>query len=293
MKFQTMQNNLKNIVLNWSSPHSRKLPVCADSPIVMGVLNVSRDSFSDGGKYLEIDSALAQCKKMIEQGAEIIDIGAESTRPNATRISSQDELSLLLPALKEIRNAFGEIAISVDTYKPEVAQIAIENGADIINDVQTELENGICKMAQVASKLNCPMIATHNSRTENHDGDFFENLKSGMMLRVQALEKSGLDRSQIVIDAGVGFGKTRNENFEIVARLSELRELALPVLLGVSRKSMFAEFAGDDMDLRDVATSVVSAMATMMNSADILRVHNVASTITSIKTAKEILKWTK
>ena len=288
-----MQNNLKNIVLNWSSPHSRKLPVCADSPIVMGVLNVSRDSFSDGGKYLEIDSALAQCKKMIEQGAEIIDIGAESTRPNATRISSQDELSLLLPALKEIRNAFGEIAISVDTYKPEVAQIAIENGADIINDVQTEVEDGICKMAQVASQLNCPMIATHNSRTENHDGDFFENLKSGMMLRVQALEKSGLDRSQIVIDAGVGFGKTRNENFEIVARLSELRELALPVLLGVSRKSMFAEFAGDDMDLRDVATSVVSAMATMMNSADILRVHNVASTITSIKTAKEILKWTK
>ena len=288
-----MQNNLKNIVLNWSSPHSRKLPVCADSPIVMGVLNVSRDSFSDGGKYLEIDSALAQCKKMIEQGAEIIDIGAESTRPNATRISAQDELSLLLPALKEIRNAFNEVAISVDTYKPEVAQIAIENGADIINDVQTELENGICKMAQVASKLNCPMIATHNSRTENNVGDFFENLKNGMMLRVQALEKSGLDRSQIVIDAGVGFGKTRNENFEIVARLSELRELGLPILLGVSRKSMFAEFTGDDMQLRDVATSVISAMATMMNSADILRVHNVASTITSIKTAKEILKWTK
>ena len=280
-------------MLNWSSPHSRKLPVCADSPIVMGVLNVSRDSFSDGGKYLEIDSALAQCKKMIEQGAEIIDIGAESTRPNATRISAQDELSLLLPALKEIRNAFNEVAISVDTYKPEVAQIAIENGADIINDVQTELENGICKMAQVASKLNCPMIATHNSRTENNVGDFFENLKNGMMLRVQALEKSGLDRSQIVIDAGVGFGKTRNENFEIVARLSELRELGLPILLGVSRKSMFAEFTGDDMQLRDVATSVVSAMATMMNLADILRVHNVASTITSIKTAKEILKWTK
>lgn len=288
-----MQNSSKNIALNWSSPHSRKLPVCADSPIVMGVLNVSCDSFSDGGKYLEIDSALAQCKKMIEQGAEIIDIGAESTRPNATRISAQDELSLLLPALKEIRNAFNEVAISVDTYKPEVAQIAIENGADIINDVQTELENGICKMAQVASKLNCPMIATHNSRAENNVGDFFENLKNGMMLRVQALEKSGLDRSQIVIDAGVGFGKTRNENFEIVARLSELRELGLPILLGVSRKSMFAEFTGDDMQLRDVATSVVSAMATMMNLADILRVHNVASTITSIKTAKEILKWTK
>ena len=137
------------------------------------------------------------------------------------------------------------------------------------------------------------MIATHNSRAENNVGDFFENLKNGMMLRVQALEKSGLDRSQIVIDAGVGFGKTRNENFEIVARLSELRELGLPILLGVSRKSMFAEFTGDDMQLRDVATSVVSAMATMMNLADILRVHNVASTITSIKTAKEILKWTK
>ena len=125
-----MQNCSKNIALKWSSPHSRKLPTSTDTPIVMGVLNVSLDSFSDGGKYLEIESALAHCQKMILGGAEIIDIGAESTKPTATPISAEDELSLLLPRLKEIRNAFPDIAISIDSYKPEVARIAIENGAE-------------------------------------------------------------------------------------------------------------------------------------------------------------------
>lgn len=280
-------------MLKWSSPHSRKLPDSTNTPIVMGVLNVSHDSFSDGGKYLEIDSALAQCNKMIAEGAEIIDIGAESTRPNAQKISAEDELSLLLPALKEIRITYPDIAISVDTYKPEVARLAIETGADIINDVQTEIKNGLCPMAQLASQMKCPMIATHNSRNEKLAGDFFENLKKGIADRLLSLEKSGLDSSQIVIDAGVGFGKTRDENFEIVARLAELRCFGYPILLGVSRKSMFAEIAGDNMDMRDCATSTISAIATLMSSADILRVHNVASTITSIKTAKEILKWTK
>jgi dihydropteroate synthase len=288
-----MQKSSKNIVLKWSSPHSRKLPDSADTPIVMGVLNVSRDSFSDGGKYLEIDSALAHCQRMIFGGAKIIDIGAESTKPTATPISADEELSLLLPHLKEIRNAFPDIAISVDTYKPDVARVAIENGADIINDVQTKCENGFCQMAKLASTLSCPMIATHNSRDENFVGDFFENLKNGICERLQCLKNSGLSENQIIIDAGVGFGKSRDENFEIVARLSELRCLGLPILLGVSRKSMFADFTGDDMQLRDFATATISAIATLSGSADILRVHNVDATITSIKTTNEILKWTK
>lgn len=259
----------------------------------MGVLNVSRDSFSDGGKYLEIDSALAHCQQMILSGAKIIDIGAESTKPTATPISADEELSLLLPHLKEIRNAFPNIAISVDTYKPDVARVAIENGADIINDVQTKCENGFCQMAKLASTLSCPMIATHNSRDENFVGDFFENLKNGICERLQCLKNSGLSENQIIIDAGVGFGKSRDENFEIVARLSELRCLGLPILLGVSRKSMFADFTGDDMQLRDFATATISAIATLSGGADILRVHNVDATITSIKTTNEILKWTK
>lgn len=288
-----MQKSSKNIVLKWSSPHSRKLPDSADTPIVMGVLNVSLDSFSDGGKYTNVDVALQHCQNMISEGAKIIDIGAESTKPNATQVSIDDELSLLLTPLKKIRKAFADVAISVDTYKPEVARIAIENGADIINDVQTKCENGVCKMAELASQLGCPMIATHNCRCEKLSGDFFENLKKGISERVKCLKKSGLSDTQIIIDAGVGFGKTRDENFEIVARLAELRSLGLPILLGVSRKSMFADIAGDDMRLRDFATSIVSALATQFQSADILRVHDVGGTITSIKTTKEILKWTK
>ncbi len=279
--------------LKWNSPHSRALPTSTEFPIVMGVLNVSRDSFSDGGKYLLPELALSRCEQMISEGAQIIDIGAESTRPKAKKLSLEDELSLLIPRLKFIRENFSQIPISVDTYKPEVARKAIELGADIINDVVSFSENGHCPMASLAANLNCPMIATRNSREASQKGLSFDSLKNSTEEFLNTLRNSGLCDSQIVLDAGVGFGKTRDVNFEIVARLGELRSFGIPLLLGVSRKSMFAEITGNDIELRDVSTAMVSAFTCFSRSVDILRVHNISANIAAMKTFMEIFKWTK
>ncbi len=279
--------------LKWISPHGRKLPSSSQFPIIMGVLNVSRDSFSDGGKYLLQEAAMAQCEKMIVDGAQIIDIGAESTRPNAKKLSLEDELSLLIPHLKIIRSNFPKIPISVDTYKPEVAKVAIELGADIINDVESQTVGENCPMAILASQLGSPMIVTRNSRGKNEESVSFDSLKKSTSEFLNRIRNSGLPDSQIVLDAGVGFGKTRDVNFEIVARLGELRSFGIPLLLGVSRKSMFAEIAGENIALRDTATSAVSAFTFFNRSVDILRVHDVSMNIVAMKTFMEILKWTK
>jgi len=289
-----MQQCLKAAPLLWNSPHGRRLPAGGGAPILMGVLNVSRDSFSDGGKYLEPEAAKAQFAKMIFEGAEIVDIGAESTRPDAQPLSAEEELELLLPRLSALRKEFPDAPISVDTYKPEVARAAVEAGADIINDVRSEEVGGAIATAAEAARLGCPIILTHNCRGEKRSGeDFFEGLKISLAKKAAAAEKSGVPRSRIVLDPGVGFGKSAGENFEIVSRLGELGELGFPVLLGVSRKSMFAQICGSDMRLRDISTAAVSAFAAAMGSAQILRVHDVAASAAAIKTVLEILKWTK
>ncbi len=289
-----MLNNSKNISLKWTSPHGRELPKFSRTPIVMGILNVSNDSFSDGGKYRSVDAALAQCEKMVSEGASIIDIGAESTRPNAKPISSKEEIDLLIPHLEILRSTFSKVPISVDTYKPDVARLAIESGADIINDVVSLCENNICHMAGLATKLDCPMIVTHNSRNdENVEGDFIESLRNSIKLKLDCVKNSGLVDSQIVLDMGIGFGKTCDENFEIVARISEFKNFGLPILLGVSRKSMFANIASGDMRLRDFSTAVVSAYSALVGDVQILRVHDVAANVVAINTMKEIFKWTK
>ena len=263
------------------------------APLVMGVLNVSRDSFSDGGKYSDDASAVARAAEMLREGADIIDIGAESTRPDATALSAEDELALLLPRLKAVRAAFADVPISVDTYKGEVARIALENGADIVNDVFVKVEGGRCATAAAAAEFGCPIVLAHNCRGESGGGDFFASLVCGLGEKISAAEAEGVPRENIVLDPGFGFGKTVAQNFEAVARLGELRVLGCPILLGVSRKSSLGAVVGGDMDLRDDSTAAVSALATFAKSVDILRVHNVAKNVAAIKTASEILKWTK
>lgn len=262
-------------------------------PLVMGVLNVSADSFSDGGKYLSDESALEQAEKMLSEGAAIVDIGAESTRPNAKPLSREEELRLLIPKIRAVRAAFPKVLISVDTYKPEVAAEALVNGADIINDVLVGMENGRCPMGKVAADFKCPVIVMHNSRGEKIGGDFFADLKNGIEKRISAVEREGVSRDRIIIDPGFGFGKSVSQNFEIIARLAELRAFNCAVLLGVSRKSSLASIAGGDPEIRDTATAAVSAVSTFAKSADILRVHDVAKNVAAVRTANEILRWTK
>ena len=254
---------------------------------------MSADSFSDGGKYLTRDAALSHVAKMIEAGADIIDIGAESTRPEAKKLSASEEMKLLIGQLEAVRAEFSDIPISVDTYKPAVASEAVKSGADIINDVFAETDGDFYPMAAAAAELNCPLVITHNSRGAEITGDFFGAFMKKIGVLTGLAQNGGLSKSQIVIDPGVGFGKTADQNFEIMARLGELRKFGFPVLLGVSRKSSLARIVGEDFPSRDSATITVSALCAYNKWADILRVHDVAGNVAAVKTAKEILKWTK
>ncbi len=262
-------------------------------PVVMGILNVTPDSFSDGGKYASIDSALKKAGEMVDSGAEIIDIGAESTRPGAELVSEAEELARLIPAVEAVRAKFPDVALSADTYKPAVAAAAVGAGADIINDVVSDISGGY-KMAKVAAKFNCGLVITHNNRGAEIKADFFEKFLDNMRKKIDAALAAGVEAENIILDPGIGFGKTFSQNVELIARLKGLKKFGFPVLLGVSRKSMFSQIVGDDFSDRDDATAAVGAIAALNNFADILRVHDVKKTLNAVKTALTIKKiWTK
>lgn len=262
-------------------------------PVVMGILNVTPDSFSDGGKYASTDSALKKAGEMVDSGAEIIDIGAESTRPGAELVSEAEELARLIPAVEAVRAKFPDVALSADTYKPAVAAAAVGAGADIINDVVSDISGGY-KMAKVAAKLNCGLVITHNNRGAEIKADFFEKFLDNMRKKIDAALAAGVEAKNIILDPGIGFGKTFSQNVELIARLKGLKKFGFPVLLGVSRKSMFSQIVGDDFSDRDDATAAVGAIAALNNFADILRVHDVKKTLNAVKTALTIKKiWTK
>lgn len=260
-------------------------------PLIMGILNITPDSLSDGGKYFSAESALAHARKMVADGTDIIDIGAESTRPNAERVSAEDELARLVPAIRAVRSLFPNIPISADTYKPQVARAAIVAGADIINDVVSDESEGFA-MAKVAADLGCGLVITHNSRGEAESGGFFESLCSRLGEKIAAAVAAGVHRENIIADAGVGFGKTADGNVEIVARLGELRaRIGCSILLGVSRKSMFSKIVGDDFADRDDATAAITAISVFEKSADILRVHDVEKNVNALRTARALLAY--
>lgn len=233
--------------------------------LVMGILNITPDSFSDGGKYLSADAAIAQAKQLIDDGADIIDVGAESTRPGAVPISASEEITRLekiLPAIKKI-----SVPISIDTYKPEVAKFSLEHGADIINDVHG-LEDS--RMVDVAKKFDAHVIAMHSEKCS--DGDIIDDVKKFFR---RTLAK--FDSAQIVFDVGIGFGKTQEENLEIMRRLNELKILdgkEINLMVGVSRKSFIGQMTGLPINQRDEATGAACVWA-IMQGVNLVRVHNV------------------
>ena len=256
----------------------------------MGILNVGADSFSDGGMYSSVSAAVARAGEMLAQGADIIDIGAESTRPSARALGLEDELAALLPKLKAVRENFPSAPISVDTYKPEVARAAVEAGADIVNDVYAlRAPDGRYPAARAAADMGAPLVVAHCCRGETFSGGFFEFFMEGMKARLDCALAESLPACQIVADVGVGFGKTEEQNYELVRRLPEVGALGFPLLLGVSRKSMFASVAGESFALRDFATAAVSVFAALSRSCAILRVHDVAANLAAIKTALKLV----
>ena len=245
---------------------------------IMGILNVTPDSFSDGGKFINFSDAVSRGRKMIDEGADIIDIGGESTRPGALPVSAKDEMKRVIPVIKELSKIKGAV-ISIDTAKSKVAEEAVRAGASMINDVSALRFDK--KMAGVAGRHKVPVVLMHmlgnprtmqeNPRYEDLISDIISCLQNSISLAI----KGGVLKSRIIVDPGFGFGKTAEHNLEILRRLKELKVLGCPVLIGTSRKATIGRILNlpPDKRLEGTAATVVSAIA---NGADIVRVHDVA-----------------
>ncbi len=257
------------------------------TPQVMGILNITPDSFSDGGKFTEIGHALKQVQKMIDDGATIIDIGGESTRPGAIDVSEQDELARVIPILKAIKQRF-DVLVSVDTSKAAVMVAAIEAGADVINDVRA-LQNDGC-LAAVANS-NIPVCLMHMQglprSMQNNPvyNDVIFDIMQFFQQRINACVAAGIARERLILDPGFGFGKTLEQNFHLLANMSKFGKLGLPILAGLSRKSMIGTLLNRDVKQR-LAGSVSAAIIAAQQGANIIRVHDVQETVDALTVLK-------
>ena len=276
--------------------HSRGKSLRLDSPRLMGILNITPDSFSDGSLFFKMDAAIAQARKMIADGADWLDIGGESSGPDSTEITQDEELQRVIPLIKKIREG-SEIWISVDTWKSEVARKSLEAGADAVNDV-TALR-GDTEMVKVIAEYKVPVILMfskdRSARTSRQDSDYVDvvgTLKSFFSERLKFADSNGIDKSQIVLDPGMGFfisGKAKY-SFEIIQRISELHEFELPLLLGPSRKSFLAGVTkGRSLNFseRDIPCATVSSIA-LWQGVTLLRFHEVEQGRKLIDTIKAL-----
>ena len=252
-----------------------------DSPVVMGILNVTPDSFSDGGSYCQLDSAVKQAKTLLNQGAKIIDIGGESTRPGAPDVSLEDELDRVIPLVKALR-ASSDCIISIDTSKSEVMRQAIIAGADIINDVRALQEPGAIEvLAQYPEVAICLMHMQGQPRTMQsnpHYDDLFADINEFFAERLGACEQAGIQSERIILDPGFGFGKTLAHNYQILNKFDVFNQFKLPVIAGLSRKSMIGNLLNRDTNER-LAGSLAGALIAAQNGAKIIRVHDVQETV--------------
>ena len=241
-----------------------------ENAYVMGILNVTPDSFSDGGRYNSVDAAVAHAVQMVEDGADIIDIGAESTRPGHTHISAIDETARLLPALRAVRKAVN-VPISVDTYRASVAAEALANGADMINDIWGLTYDKA--LPGVLAHSGCPVCIMHN-RKEDTYRNFFPEWLDEMRDRIHLAKDGGIRDESIIIDPGIGFAKHFPEDTSAMLHLSDFCDLGYPVLLGVSRKRLIGSLTGLPVDERDEGTAAINVYG-YLAGARIFRVHNV------------------
>lgn len=262
----------------WKSPHGRSLPDWRQRTLLMGILNVTPDSFSDGGVALEPGQAAAKAVALQAAGADVIDLGAESTRPGASPVDPAEELRRLIPAIRAVRAALPKTPISADTYRPEVARAAIEAGADILNDVWGGARDSRrAGLGPVAAECGCPWILMHN-RAEPTAGDFWAECLGDLRAAVARAEDSGVARHQLWVDPGFGFGKTHAQNLEVLGRLGRLTALGLPVLLGTSRKSTLGQVLAEPDPLARGPGDAACATWGIALGAAMLRVHDVAAT---------------
>lgn len=239
---------------------------------IMGILNVTPDSFSDGGNYNQVDAALAQVKQLLEAGANVIDVGGESTRPGASFVSEEEEIQRVVPIIKAIKENF-DCLVSIDTYKTNTAKAALEAGADILNDVWAGLYDG--QMLKLAAERQVPIILMHNQAEEGYT-DIVTEVKNFLKERIEAALEAGIQPQHIWVDPGFGFAKDANDNLELLHGLEAITALGYPVLFGISRKRVVDHLLGGNTlaSQRDQATAALSAFA-IQKGCQMVRVHNV------------------
>jgi len=262
-----------------------------DHTVLMGIVNVTPDSFSDGGKFLDPALAVEHAVRIADEGAEILDVGGESTRPGADPVTAEEEWRRVEPVLKALRPKT-DAKISIDTYKPEIAAKALTLGADMVNDV-TGLRDEA--MVRVVAAEHVPVVIMHMKGTpqamQKSPGymDVVAEIAAFLEERTRSALAAGLSRNSIIVDPGLGFGKRPEHNTEVLHRLPELKRLGFPILVGASRKSFLGAFGGGEPGAR-LEASLAAAVLAVTNGADLVRVHDVAATAKAIRVADAVVR---
>ena len=252
---------------------------------IMGILNVTPDSFSDGGKWNDRDRALKHVEDMVAEGADIIDIGGESTRPGYTVLPEEEEIERVVPMIEAVKAAF-DLPVSLDTYKAKVAQAGIAAGADMINDIWGLKYDG--RMAEVIARSGLPCCLMHNRRNMDYN-DFMEDVAQDLRETVRLAQEAGVAEDKIILDPGVGFAKNYEQNLEIIRRLGELRKLGRPLLLGCSRKSVIGVSLDQPADKRIEGTLVTTVFGVVAGCM-FVRVHDIRQNVMAVKMAETVLR---
>ncbi len=263
--------------------HCGKFQFDLARPLVMGIVNITPDSFSDGGLHASTADAINHALQLVEDGADILDIGGESTRPGAAQVSEQEELDRVLPVIEGLRGV--AVPISIDTYKPSVMHAALRAGASMVNDVNALLAEGALHAAAQSDAAVCLMHKQGTPQSMQQRPvyrDVVDEVSAFLRERIAATEAAGISRNRIVIDPGFGFGKTVEHNLDLLRHLDRLSDLGVPILAGLSRKSMLGAITGREVDGR-LAASVAVALLAVQRGAAIVRVHDVRETVDALK----------
>ena len=259
-------------------------------PLVMGILNVTPDSFSDAGRFFESNAALQHAREMVAAGADIIDVGGESTRPGANQLSAEEEIDRILPTIEKIKEELN-VLVSIDTTKADVARLAVEEGgADLVNDISALQFSE--HMAATVAELNVPVVLMHikgtpeNMQKDPFYADVVNEINDYFQQRIDFALSHGIKKEKIILDPGIGFGKRLEDNITIIKNLKRFGEFDLPILIGVSRKSFLGQLSGEKIpEKREVETITANIMA-VLNGAAIIRVHDVAQAVKALKILK-------
>ncbi len=272
-------------IANSISPHFQcgRFQLSLARPLVMGVLNVTPDSFSDGGRFIRVNLALAHAQQMIEEGADLIDVGGESTRPGATPVSLEEELARVLPVIEALREL--NVPLSIDTYKPEMMRAALDAGADMINDIWGFRRPQALEAVAHSTCGLCVMHMHGEPETMQRtpiENDVIAEVSEFLQQRMEALQAAGISKERISLDPGCGFGKTVEQNYALLAHLDKLVPSDMPLLVGMSRKSMLGAVTGRPAEQR-MAASIAAAVCAVERGAHIVRVHDVGPTVDALK----------